>query len=73
MNLSFEPGNWPAMDLEGFAKRGLKRNDPEIESKLISLIREVKEIPEEKAATLACSRDGGGRSNFKPQRRGLPA
>jgi hydrogenase expression/formation protein len=41
------------MDLEGFAKRGLKRNDPEIKSKLISLIREVKEIPEDKAAVLA--------------------
>jgi hydrogenase expression/formation protein len=41
------------MDLEGFAKRGLKRNDPEIRSKLISLIREVKEIPEDKAAVLA--------------------
>jgi len=33
------------MDLEGFAKRGLKRNDPEIKSKLISLIREVKRYP----------------------------
>ena len=43
------------MDLEGFAKRGLKRKDPEIESKLISLIREVKEIPENKAATLAAA------------------
>jgi hydrogenase expression/formation protein len=41
------------MDLEGFAKRGLRRNDPEIKSKLISLIREVKEIPEDKAAALA--------------------
>ncbi len=43
------------MDLEGFAKRGLKRNDPEIKSKLISLIREVKEIPEDKAAALAAA------------------
>ena len=43
------------MDLEGFAKRGLRRKDPEIESKLISLIREVKEIPENKAATLAAA------------------
>jgi hydrogenase expression/formation protein len=41
------------MDLEGFAKRGLRKNDPEIKSKLISLIREVKEIPEDKAAVLA--------------------
>ena len=43
------------MDLEGFAKRGLKRNDPEIKSKLISLIREVKEMPEDKAAVLAAA------------------
>ena len=43
------------MDLEGFAKRGLKRNDPEIKSKLISLIREVKEIPENKADVLAAA------------------
>jgi len=41
------------MDLEGFAKRGLKRNDDAIESKLIALIREVKEIPESRAKTLA--------------------
>ena len=43
------------MDLEGFDKRGLKRNDPEIKSKLISLIREVKEIPENKADVLAAA------------------
>ena len=41
------------MDLEGFAKRGLKRNDDAIESKLVALIREVKEIPESRAKTLA--------------------
>ncbi|WP_348304647.1 AIR synthase-related protein [Methanothrix sp.] len=41
------------MDLEGFAKRGLRRRDPEIESKLIDLIREVKEIPSDRAAILA--------------------
>ena len=43
------------MDLEGFAKRGLKRKDPEIKSKLVSLIREVKEMPEDKAAILAAA------------------
>lgn len=41
------------MDLEGFAKRGLLREDPEIKTKLISLIREVKRIPEDKALILA--------------------
>jgi len=41
------------MDLEGFAKRGLSREDPEIEAKLVWLIREVKQIPEEKALILA--------------------
>lgn len=41
------------MDLEGFAKRGLSRNDPQIRSKLVSLIREVKDIPEDRAGVLA--------------------
>jgi len=41
------------MDLEGFAKRGLRRSDPEVRAKLVSLIREVKEIPEEQANALA--------------------
>ncbi len=41
------------MDLEGFAKRGLSRQDPEIEAKLVWLIREVKQIPEHKALILA--------------------
>ena len=41
------------MDLEGFAKRGLRRRDRSIKSKLIDLIREVKEIPSDRAATLA--------------------
>ena len=41
------------MDLEGFAKRGLLREDPDIEAKLVWLIREVKQIPEENALILA--------------------
>ena len=41
------------MDLEGFAKRGLRRKDDAIESKLVALIREVKDIPESQAALLA--------------------
>ena len=41
------------MDLEGFAKRGLSKEDPDIEAKLVWLIREVKQIPEEKALILA--------------------
>ncbi|OPY53930.1 MAG: thiamine monophosphate kinase [Methanosaeta sp. PtaU1.Bin060] len=41
------------MDLEGFAKRGLHRNDPEIASKLVGLIREVKDLPEGRAEALA--------------------
>ena len=31
------------MDLEGFAKRGLRRSDPDVESKLIEIILEAKE------------------------------
>lgn len=53
MNFSRGQDNAALMDLEGFAKRGLLRKDPEIKSKLISLIREVKRIPEDKALTLA--------------------
>jgi len=41
------------MDLEGFAKRGLRRNDPEITSKLVGLIREVKDLPDGRAEVLA--------------------
>jgi hydrogenase expression/formation protein len=41
------------MDLEGFAKRGLRRGDPDLEAKLTDLIREVKEIPAGRAETLA--------------------
>lgn len=41
------------MDLEGFAKRGLRRSDPEVRAKLVSLIREAKDIPEEQANELA--------------------
>jgi hydrogenase expression/formation protein len=41
------------MDLEGFAKRGLRRDDPEVEQKLIALIREVKDISEREAEALA--------------------
>ncbi|MCU0637968.1 MAG: AIR synthase-related protein [Methanothrix sp.] len=41
------------MDLEGFAKRGLSREDPQTQSKLISLNREVKRIPEDRAFVLA--------------------
>jgi hydrogenase expression/formation protein len=41
------------MDLEGFAKRGLRRGDPDIRQKLIAMIREVKDIPELQADALA--------------------
>lgn len=41
------------MDLEGFAKRGLLREDPDIKHKLINLIREVKPITEDRAGVLA--------------------
>lgn len=41
------------MDLEGFAKRGLRKGDPQIKDKLVTLIREVKSIPEPQAEALA--------------------
>lgn len=41
------------MDLEGYAKRGLRKNDPDIRSKLTARILEVKDIPESQANFLA--------------------
>jgi hydrogenase expression/formation protein len=41
------------MDLEGFAKRGLRRDDPDVEQKLVTLIRDVKDISEGEADALA--------------------
>jgi hydrogenase expression/formation protein len=41
------------MDLEGFAKRGLRKKDPMLEEKLIALITEVKDIPKPRARALA--------------------
>lgn len=41
------------MDLEGFAKRGLRRGDPDLIPRLVSAIREVKALPEERALALA--------------------
>ena len=55
------------MDLEGFAKRGLRRDDPEIESKLIDLIREVKEVPIDRAAILAEAILAEARATLNPR------
>lgn len=41
------------MDLEGFAKRGLRRSDPDLKEKLIALIKEVKDIPMSQADAFA--------------------
>lgn len=41
------------MDLEGFAKRGLHRHDPEVGSKLAAMIMEVKDISKDQADKLA--------------------
>ena len=40
------------MDLEGFAKRGLRKNDPEVASKLAAMIMEVKDISKDQADKL---------------------
>lgn len=40
------------MDLEGFAKRGLKRGDPEVGSRLAAIIMEVKDISYDQAERL---------------------
>jgi hydrogenase expression/formation protein len=41
------------MDLEGFAKRGLRRGDEDIGSKLAAMITEVKDVPKNQADKLA--------------------
>ncbi|MEA1944336.1 MAG: AIR synthase-related protein [Euryarchaeota archaeon] len=41
------------MDIEGYAKRGLSRNDPEIEHKLTDRILEIKHISRERAQDIA--------------------
>ncbi len=41
------------MDIEGYAKRGLFRNDPEIERKLTDRILEIKRISKERAQDIA--------------------
>lgn len=41
------------MDLEGFAKRGLRRGDPKVGSKLAAMIMEVKDISQGRADKLA--------------------
>jgi hydrogenase expression/formation protein len=41
------------MDLEGFAKRGLRRGDSDVGSKLTAMITEVKDIPQDQADRLA--------------------
>lgn len=41
------------MDLEGYAKLGLRRNDPDIRNKLASLIVEIKGMSRERAEALA--------------------
>ncbi|WP_406656112.1 AIR synthase-related protein [Methanolobus sp. ZRKC2] len=41
------------MDIEGYAKRGIRNNDPDLEEKLTSRIQEVKKTTEEHARSLA--------------------
>lgn len=41
------------MDIEGYAKRGLKRNDPKLTEKLTDRILEIKDISPERARSLA--------------------
>ncbi len=41
------------MDIEGYAKRGLLKNDPDLEEKLTERILEIKDIPWSRAQTIA--------------------
>lgn len=55
------------MDLEGYAKRGLRKNDPDIRSKLTARILEVKDIPESQADLLAGAVLEEAKATLKPR------
>lgn len=55
------------MDLEGFAKRGLSRNDPDVASKLAAIIMEVKGISPGRAQSLASAVIEEARATLDPR------
>lgn len=55
------------MDLEGYAKRGLRKNDPDIRSKLTARILEVKDIHESQADLLASAVIDEAKATLNPR------
>ncbi|OPY44496.1 MAG: thiamine monophosphate kinase [Methanosaeta sp. PtaU1.Bin028] len=55
------------MDLEGFAKRGLKREDPQVADKLAALIMEAKGVGRQRADVLAAAVLEEARATLNPR------
>jgi hydrogenase expression/formation protein len=54
------------MDIEGYAKRGLSRGDPDLEQKLTDRILEIKDIPLEMACDIASATIVEARATLSP-------
>ena len=54
------------MDIEGYAKRGLTRRDPDLEQKLTDRILEIKDIPPERARDIASATIIEARATLRP-------
>ena len=54
------------MDIEGYAKRGLSRDDPDLEQKLTDRILEIKDIPHKRARDIASATIVEARATLRP-------
>ena len=54
------------MDIEGYAKRGLSRDDPDLEQKLTDRILEIKDISRERARDIAIATITEARATLRP-------
>jgi hydrogenase expression/formation protein len=54
------------MDIEGYAKRGLIRGDPDLEQKLTDRILEIKDIPPERARDIASATITEAHATLRP-------
>ncbi|NOQ28790.1 MAG: hypothetical protein GQ566_01640 [Methanosarcinales archaeon] len=54
------------MDIEGYAKRGLARHDPDLEQKLTDRILEIKDIPPKRARDIASATIVEARATLRP-------
>ncbi len=54
------------MDIEGYAKRGLSRHDPDLEQKLTDRILEIKDISRKRARDIAIATITEARATLRP-------